>query len=123
MTVYLTDDALDASLNYVKNNATLMTVCSQAPTTRTEAVTTYALADVVIADTDFTLSDVAGVGRKATIAAKSGITVDTSGTMTHVALCSTSALLAVFSVLASQPLTAGNLLNLPAFDMLAKDAV
>lgn len=39
------DDVLDGALNIIKNNTNIMTVCSSEPTTRTEAVTTYALGD------------------------------------------------------------------------------
>jgi hypothetical protein len=109
------DSVLDAALNILKNNATIMTVCSTAPTNRTEAVTTYALADVAMTSTDYTLADGDagdGNGRKVTTAAKNAVTVDASGTATHIALCDSSNLLFV-APCGSQQLYAGNTVNIP----------
>ncbi len=80
------DDVLDAALNYIKNNATRMTLCSAQPTTYAEANATYSLAQVTVASGDFTVANGDTSGRKVTVAAKTGLTVATSGTATHVAL-------------------------------------
>lgn len=80
------DDVLDAALNYIKNNCTRMVLCSAQPTTFTEANATYALADVTMASGDFTLANGDTSGRKVTVAAKTGVTVDATGTGNHVAL-------------------------------------
>lgn len=114
------DDVLDGALNIIKNNCNIMTVCSAQPTTRTEAVTTYALADVAMASTDFTIADGDTSGRKLTVATKSGIAVDTSGTGTHIALCDGTRLLLV-TTMTSQALTAGNTCNIPAWDQEIAD--
>lgn len=111
---WINDAVLDAALNEIKNNANLMTVCSQQPTTRAEAVTTYALADVAMASGDFTIADGNTSGRKITVAAKNGVPVDASGTATHIALCDGTRLLLV-STITSQVLTAGNTVNIPAW--------
>lgn len=121
MTVWAHDDILDAKLSYIKESATLMTVCSAAPTNRTEAVSTYALANVAISDTDFTISDSQGLGRLLTLAEKNGVVVATSGTMTHLALCDATRLLLVTEILTSQVLTAGNTLDLPELPILSRD--
>lgn len=90
------DTVLDAALNTIKNATGLTAIlCSAQPTTRTEAVTTYALADVALASSDLTVANGDTSGRKATIAAKSAVTVDASGTGTHLALVSSTALLYV----------------------------
>lgn len=110
----LHDNVLDAPADII-DQADLMTVCSTQPTTRTEAVTTFALADVAMTpNTDYTKADGDTSGRKVTVAAKSGVTVDTSGTATHVALVDATRLLLV-TTCTSQALTAGNLMNFPAF--------
>lgn len=113
------DDVLDSSLNYVKNNSTRICVCSQEPTTYTQAVTTYKLAIKTITTTDFT-GPVNGdtSGRKVTSIQHTGVTVDISGTATHVALADsvTSKLLYV-TTCTSQALTAGNTVTVPVWDI------
>jgi len=105
---------LDQALNYIKNNANLMTVCTSQPTTRTEAVTTYALADVAMATGDFTLAAGDTSGRKVTTAAKTGITIDANGTAQHVALTSATELLLV-TTCTSQALNTGGTVDVPAW--------
>jgi len=95
--------------------------CSAEPTTFAEANATYALADVALSGTDFTIANGDGAGntpRKATVGAKSGVTVDTNGTATHVALIDTAnSLLLEVTTCTSQALTAGNTVNFPAWDI------
>ena len=112
------DDVLDSALNYIKNNSTRICVCNAQPTTYTEAVTTYKLAIKTIISTDFTgpaNGDISG--RKLTSNQHTGITVDTTGTATHIALAdsATSKLLFV-TTCTSQALTAGNTVTIPAWD-------
>lgn len=114
------NDVLDGAFD-VLDQADLMTVCSQQPTTRTEAVSTYKLADVAVTpDTDFTKADGDTSGRKVTVAAKSSVTVDSSGTATHIALVDGTRLLYV-TTCTSQALTAGNTVNFPAWDVEIAD--
>lgn len=80
------DDVLDAALNYIKTSCTRMVACSAQPTTFTEANATLALADVTMAPGDFAIANGDTSGRKVTVAAKAAVPVDTSGTITHVAL-------------------------------------
>lgn len=114
MAKWANDSVMDAALD-VYATGTVMTACSAQPTTRTEAVTTYALADVTLAGGDYTKANGDASGRKVTFASKSGVTVDTSGTANHVAISSGSALLLV-TTCTSQALTAGNTVTFPAFD-------
>ena len=108
-------DVLDVLGSVVKANCNLMIACSAEPTTRTQAITTYALADVAMATGDFTPAT-DGTGRKLTVAAKSGVTVDAGGTVTHIAFVDGSRLLYV-TTCNSQVLTAGNTCNFPAVDI------
>lgn len=112
------DNVLDSAMNYLKNNSTRICVCSAQPLTYIEAVTTYKLAIKTITAADFTgpaNGDISG--RKLTSNQHTGITVDTSGTATHIALAdaATSALLFV-TTCTSQALTAGNTVAIPAWD-------
>lgn len=122
MAKFVHDDVLDGALNIVKDNCTRMTACSQQPTTFTEADATYALADVTMVSGDFTLADGDTSGRKLTVAQKSGVTVDTSGSATHVALLdvANSKLLYV-TTSTSQVLTSGNTMTFNAWDIEIAD--
>ena len=114
------NDILDAAFDVV-DQSNLMIACSADPTTRAEAVTTYALADVAMTvNPDYTKADGDTSGRKVTVAAKSSVTVDTTGTATHVALVDGTRLLYV-TTCTSQALTAANTVNFPAWDIEIAD--
>jgi len=110
---------MDAALNHIKNNTTRQVACSAQPTTFAEANVTYALADVTMASTDFTLANGDTSGRKVTVAAKSGVLIDTSGTATYIALLDvTNSKLIDVTTCTSIALTANgsNTVNFPAWD-------
>lgn len=114
------NDVLDGAFD-VLDQADLMTVCNAEPTTRTEAVTTFKLADVAMTpNTDFTKADGDTSGRKCTVAAKSGVAVDTSGTANHIALVDGTRLLYV-TTCTSQALTSGNTVNIPSWKVEIAD--
>lgn len=114
------NDVLDGLLN-VLNDGDLMTACSSEPTTRTEAVTTFKLADVALTPgTDYTISDGDTNGRKARVAAKSAVPIDTSGTATHVAIVDGTRLLYV-TTCTSQALTSGGTVDFPVWDVEIAD--
>lgn len=114
------DDVLDGAFD-VLDQADLMIACSAEPTTRAEAVSTYALADVAMTpNTDYTKANGDTNGRKVTVAAKSGVNVDASGTATHIALVDGTRLLYV-TTCTSQALTSGNTVNFPAWDVEIAD--
>src|SRR5688572_21559606 len=92
-----------------------MTVCAGQPTTRTEAITTFKLADVAMTpNTDYTKANGTTSGRKVTTAAKNAVPVDTSGTADHVALVDATRLLYV-TTCTNQVLTSGNTVNIPGW--------
>ena len=109
MAKWVNDVVLDAALDKIAT-ANLQTVCSAQPATRTEAVTTYALADVALSGADFVKADGTTNGRKVTVAQKTGVTVDATGTASHVALCDGTTLLYV-TTCTNQTLTADNTLT------------
>jgi len=116
------DDVLDGALNILKNNVTRMVACSAQPTTYTEGNSTYALADVTLASGDFTNANGDTNGRKTTIGAKSGVTVDTSGTATHVALLDvTNSKLLYVTTSTSTAITSGGTVDFAAFDIEIAD--
>lgn len=120
-------ELLDLPLNAIKSGngtvgpCTRMVACSAEPTSFTEANATYALADVTMASGDFTVGAGDGAGntpRKVTVAAKTGVNVDSNGTATHVALLDvTNSKLLEVTTCTSQVLTAGNSMNFPAWDI------
>lgn len=122
MAKWIHDDVLDQSLNYVKNNCTRMTACSQQPADYTEANATYKLADVTMASGDFTVGDGDASGRKVNVAAKAAVDIDADGTANHVALLdvSNTKLLAVTTCQANQ-LTSGGTVDFPTWDLEASD--
>ncbi len=115
MAKYANPLMMDAALDYVATG-TVLTVCSAQPTNRTEAVTTYALADVTISGASFTKANGDVSGRKTTVAQQSAVPIDASGTATHIAISSGSALLYV-TTCTSQALTSGGTVTVPAWDI------
>ncbi len=120
MTKTVNDDVLDAALDEIRDNCNLMTLCSQAPTTRTEAVTTYALADVSMSSGDFTKANGDTSGRKLTVSAKNTVPVDTDGTGTHLALVDGTRLLYVTSCASTAVVDTGDC-DIPAWDIELRD--
>ncbi len=115
------DDVLDAALNIVKNNAVTLCLCSAQPLTRTEAFTTYELAKKTITSSDYTgPADGDVSGRKLTVNAETNVTVDNSGTATHVALVDTTRLLYV-TTCTSKAVVAADLVNFPAWTITISD--
>lgn len=119
MPKFANDSVLDAALDKI-STGTIMTICSSQPTTRTEAVTTYKLADVVIDSGDFTKSDGVTNGRKVTVSQQENLDVDASGTATHIAICDGSTLLYVTTCTA-QVMTAGNMVTTPSWNIEFSD--
>lgn len=111
------DIVFDAALAFVQTNAERQIACSAQPADYA-GVAAVALADVAVADADFTIADNDTGGRKATLAAKSGALIDTSGTATHVVLVDdTNTRLIEVTTCTSQALTANatNTVNFPAW--------
>jgi hypothetical protein len=119
MSKFAADSVLDALLDKVATG-TILTVCSAQPTTRTEAVTTYKLADQVINSGQFAKADGDTSGRKVTIAQQTDVPVDSNGTATHVAICDGTNLL-YLTTCTSQFLTAGNTVTVPAWKFEVSD--
>ena len=78
-------DVLDGALNVVKAAATRMVALAAQPADYA-AATVGKLAEAVMASGDYTLVPGDVSGRKAIVAAKSGLSVIAAGTANHVAL-------------------------------------
>lgn len=116
------DRVLDGALDIIRNNDTRMTACSAEPTTYTEGNATYALADVTVSSSDFTKANGDTSGRKLTVAAKTGVTVDVTGTVTHVALLDVSGTaLDYVTTTASQAVGAGGTVDFGSWKIEIED--
>ena len=111
------DDVLDGAMNIIQDNATQESICSQQPTTRTEAVTTYSLGNIAVTSGDFTHANGDTSGRKLTVAQKQeSAGVDSNGTANHVALTDATRLLYV-TTCTDQVVTSGNDLTINTWDI------
>ena len=121
MAKYAHADTLDGGPAYIKTNCTRMVACSSslpAVPTYTECNATYALADVTMATGDFTLGAYSSTGRQCAVTAKTGVTVDNSGTFANVAFLDVSNSKVLYVTTGtSQVLTAGNTCDFPAVNL------
>lgn len=126
MAVWVNDAAMDAELAWLADCDTY-TVCSAQPTTYTEAITTYKLADVTLTagdgNGDFTIANGDTSGRKLTTAQQASIPIDADGTATHIAWCkSGDTTLRRVTTCTSQALTNGGTVTVPVQDHEIADA-
>lgn len=122
------DSVLDAALNEIINNADKIVLCDGAPSNYSDATTAATstgneLGNKAISSADFSgPTDGDTSGRKLTVNAITGITVDHGGTLDHVALIDDDAsrLLHVVST-ASQGVNAGDTVDLDPYDEELED--
>lgn len=112
------DAMLDAALSYISSNATEYYICTSEPADRAAADT----ASVVPAQTPGFTGPADGDtnGRKLTINALTDVSLDASGTVTHLALCSGTTLLYVTTT-TSQAVSSGGTVSVPAWDIEIAD--
>ena len=126
MAKWANDLVMDEALNFI-TNADFMFICSAQPTTYEEASATYCLATHAMTAASFGDAENGDTnGRKMTIEAAPGITVDVSGTATHIALGIAgppSTILVYVTTCTSQVLTALNVVDIPAWDITFSDPV
>lgn len=124
MAFFYNDTALDALLGVIDNANALYIIKGTAPADRAAVVGSNALADVTLSGGDFTLANHATSGRQVTVAAKSGVTVDASGTPSYYCLIDGTNLLAYTEVNPSSPdLTSGSTVDIPAVIFSVADPV
>lgn len=113
------DATIDGELDYIAGS-TVMHACSAEPANYA-GIAAVSLADVTMAGGDFTKADDTS-GRKVTVAAKSAVTVDATGTATHVVLAKVSdTTLRYVTTCTSQALTSGNTVNFPSWKINVQD--
>ena len=116
------DAVLDAAVALIRSSCTALHICSAAPATYAEAITTYTLGNkatpTINAPEDGDVS-----GRKVRIIAIDDGAVTGTDTATHVALVdgTNSRLLAVQALSAGVAVTSGNTFTLTAFDVEIPD--
>jgi hypothetical protein len=119
----LADYALDAALSKLDTEANRLDICSQEPTTYTQATSTYTLGN----KTSLSIgapADRSPNGRQVTVSAITDGSVTGTGTATHWAITDTgnSRLLATGSLSSSQAVTSGNVFTLASFTIYIPDA-
>lgn len=111
------DDAFYAgAFSFLSTNMIRQTACSAEPANYA-GIAAVALATATMAGGDFTVAAGDVSGRKVTMTAKSGITIDASGTANHVVLHDNAAVLGYTTTSDALVLTAGggNTVSFPAW--------
>jgi hypothetical protein len=118
----ISDYVLDAALSKLDLEADRIDICSQEPTTYTEATSTYTLGNSTSVSFG-TPEDGDTSGRKTACAAITDGSVTGSGTATHYAITDVSAtrLLCTGSLTTSQAVVSGNTFTVATFDVEIPD--
>jgi len=116
------DSVFDGALQ-VADNATTMHVTSAEPANHA-GIAAVSLADIAMTagtgNGDYVIEDGGVSGRRLRVIAQSGVTVDASGTATHVVGTDGTTLLWC-TTCTSQALTAGNTVDFPTFNLNLTD--
>ena len=118
----LENPVYDAALQVLIDDGDRLDLCSQEPTSYTEATSTYSLGNQTTI-TIGTIADGDVSGRKVTVSATSGGSIGTTGTATHYAISDTTGtqLLAAGELTTSQQVVSGNSFTTDAFDIEIPD--
>jgi hypothetical protein len=114
------DAVLDGALNVIKSGAIRQAICSTQPANYA-AIAGVRLAEATMASGDFTIAagatPSAGLGRKVTIAAKSGVSITGAGTQTagFVVLHDNSSVMHYVTTCTGASLTNGGTVNIPSW--------
>lgn len=118
------DSVFDGALA-VADNATTMHVTSAEPANHA-GIAAVSLADIAMTagtgNGDYVIEDGGTSGRRLRVIAQSGVTVDASGTATHVVGTDGTTLLWC-TTCTSQALTSGNTVDFPTFNLNLPDPV
>lgn len=124
MTKMLDDTVFDGAWA-VADNATVMHATSSAPANHA-GIAAVSLADIVMTagagNGDYTVGNGPVSGRSLTVVAQSGVTIDNSGSATHVVGTDGSTLLWVTEC-TTQALVAGGTVDFPSFKLNMPDPV
>lgn len=114
----MTNAMIDGGLDKIAT-CTTMTVCAGQPTSYAD-IAARALATTTLTAGDFTIANGDVSGRKITVAAQAGLTVDTAGTADHVTI--DDGVDYVITTATSQALVSGTV-SVPAYDSEISDPV
>jgi hypothetical protein len=117
---YLNPRVLDFGLSILFLESTRVYICSAEPTTFAQATGSLALGNRADISIGAPADSTAPAGRKVTVAAIIGGSVDATGTASHYAIVdnANSRLLAANSLQSAQAVTIGNSFSLAAFDVV-----
>lgn len=119
---YINDEVFDQGLDYADTNGTRVDICSQEPTSYTEATSTYTLGNKTGLNTGATQAG-ATDGRRVIVPAITDGSVTDTDTATHWALTDgSSVLIATGALTAPQAVTSGNTFTLDAISLTIRDA-
>lgn len=126
MAKYVNDLVLDAALDFVSSNASSLVLCDAEPADFTAATTDsptgVALGEIAVDGADFTKADGDVSGRKITVAAQTGINVDVTGTVNHIAIVdATNSRLLLVTTTTAQAVSQGGTADTTAFDQEVAD--
>lgn len=110
----VTDGFLDGGLDAIAG-ATTLTVCTAEPTSVAECDSLSLIPGHTLTGADFTKANGDVSGRKATVAAQNNLSIDASGTATHVAI--TDGVDYYVTTCTSQALTSGGTVSVGAWDI------
>ena len=118
----LENPVYDAALQVLIDDGDRLDLCSQEPTSYTEATSTYSLGNQTTI-TIGTIADGDVSGRKVTVSATTGGSIGATGTATHYAISDTTGtqLLAAGELTTSQQVVSGNSFTTDAFDIEIPD--
>ena len=117
MAKYLDHTAvMDVALTAIKSGAIRMIFCSSAPANYA-GVAAVTLVTQTIASADMTLGAGSPSGRELTVAAKTGMTPSSNGTVTYVVLTDNSSIMYAGTTVTSQAVTTAQTWNSPSFNI------
>lgn len=129
MARFLADDGLDDGLDSLKAAVDAvggtMVICEGTPTTYSHASQNKGTGDgkvlATVTNPTITIADGDVDGRKATISAEAGVTIDVSGTADHIALTDGVSVLWAVGPSDGQALVAGGTVDIPAWKIVVRD--
>ena len=110
------DNARDAQLDYIINNATQLILTATEPADRTAALAAEMASDTLTTG-DFTKGAGDVSGRKLTVSSRT-VTPTVTGTATHIVIISATEILDISTISAEGALTSGVDKSIPAYDCL-----
>lgn len=124
MAKWCLDANLDAALANIADNADVLHVCSGQPANYA-GIAAVELASIALTvgdgNGDYAIADGDTSGRKLTVGAQNIGSASGSGTATHLALSNGADTLYYVTTCTSQVITAGNPVNVPAWDIEIAD--